>query len=139
MPKSNIDKKNTNAFKRTARISVRACCFVKSLSLSQPYEHLSPPTDYQMAPPTTPIESLPPSFIAPPGFSPEHLVITNKSTPPPLTSTPPVPSQPSKHNSPLSINLEPVKFVFSTPPTSPHPFFDSLEDLPPRTANPPPP
>nr|GEZ05705.1 hypothetical protein [Tanacetum cinerariifolium] len=27
----------------------------------------------------------------------------------------------------------------TTPPTSPHPFFDTLEDLPPRTTNPPPP
>nr|GEW60362.1 hypothetical protein [Tanacetum cinerariifolium] len=33
----------------------------------------------------------------------------------------------------------PVKLIFSTPPTSPHPFFDSLEDLLPRTTNTPPP
>nr|GFA14370.1 hypothetical protein [Tanacetum cinerariifolium] len=32
-----------------------------------------------------------------------------------------------------------MELIFSTPPASPHPFFDSLEDLPPRTANPPPP
>ncbi|GJV94896.1 hypothetical protein Tco_1546473 [Tanacetum coccineum] len=32
-----------------------------------------------------------------------------------------------------------MELIFSTPPTSPHPFFDSLEDLPPRTTNPPPP
>ncbi|GKA57711.1 hypothetical protein Tco_0756899 [Tanacetum coccineum] len=37
---------------------------------------------------------------------------------------------------PGAINLNPVKLIFSTPPTSPHPFYDSLEDLPPRTANP---
>ncbi|GKF40427.1 hypothetical protein Tco_0120488, partial [Tanacetum coccineum] len=45
--------------------------------------------------------------------------------------------QPSKQSSPLAINLDPVELIFSTPPTSPHPFFDSLKDLPP--ANPPPP
>ncbi|GJW93082.1 RNA-directed DNA polymerase, eukaryota, reverse transcriptase zinc-binding domain protein [Tanacetum coccineum] len=56
-----------------------------------------------------------------------------------MTSLPPAPSQPSKQSSPLSINLEPVELIFSTLPISPHPFFDSLEDLPIQTANPPPP
>ncbi|GKB78365.1 hypothetical protein Tco_0945260 [Tanacetum coccineum] len=56
-----------------------------------------------------------------------------------MSSPPPAPSQPSKQNSPLAINLDPVELIFSTPPTSPHPFLDSLEDLPPRTTNPPPP
>ncbi|GKE54672.1 hypothetical protein Tco_1489828 [Tanacetum coccineum] len=138
MPKSNNDKKNTNAFKRTPRISVRACCFVKSPLSSPPYQQLSPPTDYQMAPPTTPIESLPSSPIAPLGFSLDHPLNTLKTTPPPLSSPPPAPSQPSKYNSPLAINLEPVELIFSIPPTSPHLFFDSFEDLPHRTANPPP-
>nr|GEW40318.1 hypothetical protein [Tanacetum cinerariifolium] len=52
-----------------------------------------------------------------------------------MTSPPPAPLQPSKHSSPLTINLDPVDLIFSTPPTSPHPFFDSIEDLPPRTTN----
>nr|GEY69630.1 copia protein [Tanacetum cinerariifolium] len=39
---------------------------------------------------------------------------------------------------PLAINLELVELIFSIPPTSPHLFFDSLKDLPPRTTNPPP-
>ncbi|GKG22456.1 hypothetical protein Tco_0387759, partial [Tanacetum coccineum] len=52
---------------------------------------------------------------------------------------PPAPSQPSKQSSPLAINLDPIELVFFTPPTSPHMFFDSLEDLPTRTTNPPPP
>ncbi|GKE67518.1 hypothetical protein Tco_1521679 [Tanacetum coccineum] len=47
--------------------------------------------------------------------------------------------QPSKQSFSLAINLDPVELIFSTPPTSPHPFFDSLEDLPPKTTNPPPP
>ncbi|GKD04750.1 hypothetical protein Tco_1179724 [Tanacetum coccineum] len=71
------------------------------------------------------------------GISPTHLLNTPKTTPSPLTSLPLAPSQPSKQYSPLAIKLEPVELFFSTPPTSPHLFFDSLEDLPPRTANPP--
>ncbi|GJT33758.1 hypothetical protein Tco_0756286 [Tanacetum coccineum] len=77
--------------------------------------------------------------MAPPRFSSRHLLNTPKITPPPLNSPPPAPSQPSKENSPLAINLKPVELIFSTPPTSPHPFFDSLEDLQPRTTNLPPP
>nr|GEY95273.1 hypothetical protein [Tanacetum cinerariifolium] len=133
MPKSNNDKKNTNPFKRTARISVRACCFVKSPLSSPP--HLSPSTEYQTAPPPTPIESPPSSPIAPSRFSPDHFLNTPKTTPPPLTSPPPAPSQPSKENSTLDINLEHVNLIFCTPPTSPYPFFDSLIDLPPRTTS----
>ncbi|GJS50493.1 hypothetical protein Tco_0623855 [Tanacetum coccineum] len=59
---------------------------------SLPYQHFSPPTEYQLATPSTPIESSPPSPIAPSGFSPDHLLNTPKSTPPPLTSPPPTPS-----------------------------------------------
>ncbi|GKB76550.1 hypothetical protein Tco_0943445 [Tanacetum coccineum] len=56
-----------------------------------------------------------------------------------MTSPPLAPTQPSKHNSPLAINLDPIELLFSTPPTSPQAFLDSLEDLPPTTTNPPPP
>ncbi|GKE32042.1 hypothetical protein Tco_1451364, partial [Tanacetum coccineum] len=80
--------------------------------------------------PLSPITSL--------GISASYLLTTHKTTPSTLTSSPPAPSQPSKQSSPLAINLDPVELMFSTPPTSPHPFFDSLEDLPPRTTNPPP-
>ncbi|GJW15362.1 hypothetical protein Tco_0019495 [Tanacetum coccineum] len=62
-----------------------------------------------------------------------------KSTPPSLTSPPPAPTQPSKLTSPLAINLDPIELLFSTPPTSPQAFLDSLDDLPPSTTNPPPP
>ncbi|GJW64452.1 hypothetical protein Tco_0116336 [Tanacetum coccineum] len=62
--------------------------------------------------------------------SPSKLLTTPKSTPPP-----PTPTLPSKHSSPLAIILDPVELIFSTPPTSSHPFFDSLEDLPKRTTN----
>nr|GEW99438.1 hypothetical protein [Tanacetum cinerariifolium] len=59
-------------------------------------------------------------------------------TPPPLTSPPSAPTQPSRHSSPLAINLDPTELLFSTPPTSPQTLFDTLEDLPPTTTNLPP-
>ncbi|GJS43274.1 hypothetical protein Tco_0568317 [Tanacetum coccineum] len=86
-----------------------------------------------MAPPSTLIVSLLLSPITSSGISSSKLLTTPKLTPPP------VPSQPSKQSSLLAINLDPVELIFSTPPTSPHTFFDSIEDLPPRTTNPPPP
>ncbi|GJS49941.1 hypothetical protein Tco_0600062 [Tanacetum coccineum] len=92
-----------------------------------------------MAPPSTPLDSPPTTPIAPPRCSPSELLNTPKTTPLPLTSPPPEPTQPSKQSSPLAINIESIELIFSTPPTSMHPFFDSLEDLPPRTINPPPP
>nr|GEV81363.1 hypothetical protein [Tanacetum cinerariifolium] len=128
MPK---DKK----IKRTARISVHPCCFSNPRPISPPYNHLSPPTDYQTAPPSTPDSSPPLS----PGVSPSKLLVTPKSIPPPLTSPSPAPTQPSKHSSPLTININPIEHLFSTPHTSPQAIFDTLEDLPPTTTNPPPP
>ncbi|GJZ37568.1 hypothetical protein Tco_0583759 [Tanacetum coccineum] len=136
---TNKDKKLDNEFKRTAKISVRACCFINPRLVSPPYQNLSPPTDYQMGPSPSPIMSPPLLPIVSPGISPGELLSTPKSTPPPLTSPPPAPSQPSKQSSPFAINLDVVELIFSTPPTSPHPFFDSLEDLPLKTTNPPPP
>ncbi|GKA49878.1 retrovirus-related pol polyprotein from transposon TNT 1-94 [Tanacetum coccineum] len=68
--------------------------------------------------------------------------VDRKSTsvaPPPLTSPPPAPTQPSKHSLPLAINIDPIELLFSTPPTSPQALSDTLEDLPPITTNPPPP
>ncbi|GKA15145.1 hypothetical protein Tco_0694892 [Tanacetum coccineum] len=138
MPKSNNDKKYVNAFKITAQISVRACCLVNLQPSSPPYQNLSPPTDYKTAPPLIPIVSPPLYPITSPGISLIHLLNTPKTSPPPLTSPPPAPSQPSKQTSPLAINLDLVELIFSIPPKSPHPFFDSLEDLLPRTTNPPP-
>ncbi|GKA39821.1 hypothetical protein Tco_0732414 [Tanacetum coccineum] len=42
----------------------------------------------------------------------------------------PQPSEPSP--------LAPLELIFTTPPTSPHPYLNNLEDLPPRYTNPPP-
>ncbi|GKA89846.1 retrovirus-related pol polyprotein from transposon TNT 1-94 [Tanacetum coccineum] len=97
------------------------------------------PTDYQTAPPSSLNGSPPPSLIATPGISPSKLLLTPKSIPPPLTSPPPAPTQPSKHSLPLTISLDPVELLFLIPPISPQAFFDSIKDLPPRTTNPPPP
>nr|GEV24011.1 hypothetical protein [Tanacetum cinerariifolium] len=49
-----------------ARISVRAYCLVNPPSNSPPFQHFSPPSDYQMVPPSTPHDSSPPTPIAPP-------------------------------------------------------------------------
>nr|GEY22547.1 hypothetical protein [Tanacetum cinerariifolium] len=107
------------------------------LNNSSPQRSFSPPSDYNVASPSTPNESSPITPLPPQTFSPSKLLNTLKTTSPPLTSPPLAPTQPSKQSSPLSINLEPIELIFSTPPTSPHPYFNSLEDLPPRTTNPP--
>ncbi|GJV61899.1 hypothetical protein Tco_1467999 [Tanacetum coccineum] len=137
MPKLHKEKKPGNNLKRTARISIRPYYFRNPRPLSPPYQALSPPTDYQTAPPSSPNGSPPPSPIATPGISPSKLLLTSKSIPPPLTSPLRAPTQPSKHSSPLTISLDPIELLFSTPLTSPQAFFDSLEDLSPRTKNPP--
>ncbi|GKA55665.1 hypothetical protein Tco_0754737 [Tanacetum coccineum] len=131
-----MPKENKANLKRTARISVRSCCFNNPRTSSPPYQPFSPPSDYTSGPlPTSPISTSP--------ISPTHhnsnLLTTPRSTPPLLTSPPPAPTQPSKLTSPLAINLDPIKLLFSTPPTSPQAFLDSLDDLPPSTTNPPPP
>ncbi|GKC64661.1 hypothetical protein Tco_1097259 [Tanacetum coccineum] len=125
--------------KCTARISVRPCCFSNPRPVSPPYHPLSPPTNYQTAPSSTPNSSPTLSPIISSRISSSKLLLTPKSTPPPMTSHLPAPTQPSKHSSPLAINIDPIKLLFSTPLTSPQALFDTLEDLPPTTTNPPPP
>ncbi|GJR28137.1 hypothetical protein Tco_1104369 [Tanacetum coccineum] len=125
--------------KRTARISVRLCCFSNPRPVSPPYHTLSPPIDYQTDPPSTPNTSPSLSPIISSGISSSKILLTSKSTPSPLTSPPLAPTQPFKHSSPLAINLDPTELLFSTPPASPQTLFDTLEDLPPTTPNPPPP
>ncbi|GJY53942.1 hypothetical protein Tco_0445606 [Tanacetum coccineum] len=115
MPKSNKEKKSASNLKRTARISGRPCCFNNPHSSSPPYQDLSPPTNYQAVPSPSPNVSPPLSPITTSGISPSELLLTPKSSPPPLTSPPPAPTQPSKHSLPLSINLDPVELIFSTP------------------------
>nr|GEU37030.1 retrovirus-related Pol polyprotein from transposon TNT 1-94 [Tanacetum cinerariifolium] len=112
-------------------------CLVNPRPTSPLYQNLSPPIDYQTVPPTNPIVSQPLSPISSLGISSSKLLKTPKTTLPPLTSPPPTPSQPSKQSSLLTINLDLIELIFSTPPTSPHLFLDSLKDLPPRITNPP--
>ncbi|GJV26035.1 hypothetical protein Tco_1378730 [Tanacetum coccineum] len=134
-----MPKENKTNLKRTARISVRPCCFNNPRTSSPPYQPLSPPSDYVSGlPPTTPTSQTSIPHLSPTSNN-NNLLLTPKSTPPPLTSPPPAPTQPSKLTSPLAINLDPIELLFSTPPTSPQAFLDSLEDLPPATTNPPPP
>ncbi|GJS31998.1 hypothetical protein Tco_0530380 [Tanacetum coccineum] len=102
-----------------------------------PYQPFSPPSDYTSgAPPTSLIISPPLSPIK--INSNENCLLTPKKTPPPLTTPPPAPTQPSKLASPVVINLDPIKLLFSTPLSSPS-LFDVLGDLPPSTTIPSPP
>nr|GEZ09143.1 hypothetical protein [Tanacetum cinerariifolium] len=126
--------------KRTSRISVRPCCFNNPRISSPPYQSLSPPMDYVSAPPPASLTSIPPlSPIISPATSNSNLLLTPKSTHLPLTSPPLAPTQPSQLASPLAINLDPIELLFSTPPTFPQAFLDSLGEVPPLTTNPPPP
>ncbi|GJV80175.1 hypothetical protein Tco_1516045 [Tanacetum coccineum] len=135
MTKTYSERKSNKTQRRTDRISVRPCYLINATlsNNSSPLRTFSPPSDYIVAPPSTPIESPPITPLAPQTFSSSELLTTLKTTPPPLA-----PTQPSKQSSPLAINLEPLELVFTTPPTSPYSYFDSLEDLPPRSTNPPP-
>ncbi|GKC10435.1 hypothetical protein Tco_1007217 [Tanacetum coccineum] len=132
-----MPKENKTNLKRTARISVRPCCFVNPITSSPPYQPFSPPSDYTSgAPPTSQIISPPLSPIK--TNSNDNCLLTPTSTPPPLTTPPPAPTQSSKLTSLVAINLDPIELFFSTQPSSPS-LLDVLGDLPPSTTNPSPP
>ncbi|GJV12724.1 hypothetical protein Tco_1354265 [Tanacetum coccineum] len=134
-----MPKDNKTNLKRTARISVRPCCFNNPRTSSPPYQPLSHPSDYVLRPPlTTPTSQTSIPHVSPTSNN-DNLLLTPKSTPPPLSSPPSELTQPSKPTSPLAINLDPIELLFSTPRTSPQAFLNTLEDLPPTTTNPPPP
>ncbi|GJT62461.1 hypothetical protein Tco_1005994 [Tanacetum coccineum] len=107
----------------------------KAWTSLHPYQPLSPPSDYVSGTPPTTLTSQTSIPHLSPTSNNDNLLLTPKSTPPLLTSPPPTPTQPSKLTSPLAINLDPIELLFSTPPTSPQAFLDSLEDLPPATTN----
>ncbi|GKC86315.1 hypothetical protein Tco_1142032, partial [Tanacetum coccineum] len=75
-----------------------------------------PTNNYITTPHTTPLETSP--------KTPHTSPVTT-----PLV-TPPLALQPT-----ISTTLTPRELVFTTPPTSPHPYFNILEDLPPRCTN----
>ncbi|GJV77821.1 hypothetical protein Tco_1509405 [Tanacetum coccineum] len=139
MPKIPSETSSNKTQRRTARISVRPCCLINLTSSNEPapLRNFSPLNDYNIAPPSTPLESPPKTTLAPQDTSPIQTLTTLKVTPPSLTTPPPVPTQPSKQTPLHATDLEPLKLIFSTPPTSPYPFFDTLEDLPLRSTNPP--
>nr|GEW38071.1 hypothetical protein [Tanacetum cinerariifolium] len=99
------------------KISVRPCCFINPRLTSPPYQTLSPSIDYQTAPPSTLNVSLPLSPITTLRMSPSKLLLTPKSTPPPLTfPLLPLPPQLSSLPSlPLTLSNPPLSF----PPLSP--------------------
>ncbi|GJT87432.1 ribonuclease H-like domain-containing protein [Tanacetum coccineum] len=107
----------------------------RHLTSSPPYQPFSPQSNYTSGtPPTSPITTAPLSLIN----SNEKCLLTPKTTPRLLSSPPPAPTQPSKLTSPVTINLDPIELLFSTPPSFPS-LLDVLGDLPPSTTNPSPP
>ncbi|GJY94807.1 hypothetical protein Tco_0511168 [Tanacetum coccineum] len=108
------------------------------MTSSPPYQPFSPPSDYVSRPPPTTLTSQTTIPYLSPTNNNKNLLLTPKTTPLPLTSPPPAPTQPSKLTSLVAINLDPIELLFSTLPTSPQAFLNSLEDLPPATTNPPP-
>ncbi|GKD06721.1 hypothetical protein Tco_1181695 [Tanacetum coccineum] len=119
-----MPKENKANLKRTARISVRPCCFNNLRTSSLLYQPFLPPSDYTSGPlPTSPISTSP--------ISPTHhnsdLLTTPRSTPPPLTSLhQPLPK--------LSLKLDDLPPSTTNPPP-PRPSFDTIK----RMANAPPP
>ncbi|GJW38153.1 hypothetical protein Tco_0063998 [Tanacetum coccineum] len=134
-----MPKENKTNLKRSARISVRPCCFNNPRTSSPTYQPFSPPSGYVLGPLPTTLSSQTSIPHLSPTSNNNNLLLTPKTTSPPLTLPPPALTQPSKLTSPLAINLDPIELLFSTPPTSPQTFLNSLEDLPPATTNPPPP
>nr|GEV02445.1 protein DETOXIFICATION 53-like [Tanacetum cinerariifolium] len=138
-PSPTMPKENKTNLKRTARISIRPCCFNNPRTSSPLYQPFSPPSDYVSEPPPTTSTSQTSIPHLSPTSNNNNILLTPKITPPPLTSPPPAPTQPFNLSSPLAINLDPIELLFSTPPTYPQAFLDSIEDLLPATTNPPPP
>nr|GEW20900.1 hypothetical protein [Tanacetum cinerariifolium] len=109
----------------------------------------SPILSLQLSPivlPTTP-KNTPPPITTTPLLAPTQPSKETSKEPSPFpitikplelifTTPPSVPTQPSKLPSSLPTTIEPLELVFTTPPTLLHPYFDELDDLPPRKYNP---
>ena len=130
MTKSTNTSQTSKLIRKTARISV------KPLWCNQPINLSSSSSDEF----TSSIKNEHFLSIASPTPSPNE---PNEHTPPPTKSpidpTPPsAPTQPSKTSSPSPLpKIEPME-LFGSPPTSPHPYVQDLNDLPPRHTQPPP-
>jgi hypothetical protein len=130
MTKSTNTSQPSRPIRITARISVKPLWSNQSINLSS-----SSSDEF-----TSPIKSEHFLNLASPTPSPNE---PNEHTPPPTKSpidpTPPsAPTQPSKTPSPSPLpKIEPME-LFGSPPTSPHPYVQDLNDLPPRHNQPPP-
>nr|GFA73986.1 hypothetical protein [Tanacetum cinerariifolium] len=91
------------------------------LRLSNDYfrDKRDPVNNYITTPPTTPLETPPQTPLT------SH--VTNLLVIPSLAPQPIMPT-----------TLAPCELIFTTPPTSPHLYLNTLEELPPRSTNPPP-
>jgi hypothetical protein len=156
MTKSNTSSESSKSFVKTARISVKPCCFnktVKSSSSSSTDASLnisSPTQDFlnltTSTPSSTPcntnvitIQDL--LNLATPTPSPPHCNTNIATIPPPNrpsgdSTSPSQQAQPSKTPSPQSPTLTPME-LFHTPPTSPLPYLDNFDDLSPKSSSPP--
>jgi hypothetical protein len=124
MTKSTNTSQPSRPIRRTARITVKPLWSNQSINLSS-----SSSEEF-----TSPIKNEHFLNLASPSPSPKQ---PNELTPPPTKSpidpTPPsAPTQPSKTLSPSPLpKIKPME-LFGSPPTSPHPYVQDLNDLPPR-------
>ena len=127
MTKSSFPSHSTGPIRRTARISVKPIWPQQTI-------HLSSSSSDEFS---SPIKNE--HFLNLASPTPSPLDPTTITTPPPTktpVSTPSAPTQPSKTPSPsLPPKLTPVE-LFGSPPSSPHPYIEDLNDLPPRSPNP---
>ena len=131
MTKSTITSQPSRPIRRTARISVKPVYSHTTINLSS-----SSSDEF-----SSPIKNEHFLNLASPSPSPKgpNELTTPPPTKSPIDPTPPsAPIQTSKTPSPpLHPKLEPLE-LFGSPPTSPHPYIGNLNDLPPRSFNPPP-
>ena len=127
MTKSSFPSPSTRPIRRTARISVKPIWPQQTI-------HLSSSSSDEFS---SPIKNE--HFLNLASPTPSPLDPTTITTPPPSktpVSTPSAPTQPSKTPSPsLPPKLTPIE-LFGSPPSSPHPYIEDLNDLPPRSPNP---
>lgn len=132
MTKSNHSSPPSRPIIRTARISVKTCCFNTKINLSSSSSDESPLII------SSPIHEE--NFLDLVTPTPSHRSQSVTTTPPPTKS--PIdpkpslaPTQPSNLPSPpKSPKIEPME-LFGTAPSSPLSFLEDLENLPPRSQN----
>jgi hypothetical protein len=128
MTKSTTTSQPSRPVRKTARISVKPLWSNQSINLSS-----SSSDEFN-----SPIKNEHFLNLASPSPNQPNELTTPPPTKSPIDPTPPsAPTQPSKTPSPSPLpKLEPME-LFGSPPTSPHPFVQDLNDLPPRPTQPP--